>query len=312
MYLGKSIKKFCESKNLIYAIVNVDRLDFDENILEDTPFVNYSVDERLEPKLSMENAKSVLIIGLPYYKNEINHYDVDYHINMTQLLTQLSEEIVDKLEVQSKAFVDTGALFERGFALKAGLGFKAKNTCVINDKLGSYFNIGYILLDVKLEPTNALDKQCIGCDLCIKNCPTNSLREVNGIYKCNSETCISYLTQKKGVLTDYEVKKMGTSIYGCEVCQKVCPHNKDIGFSETATYISPIEVLEVSKKSFQKHYNMPFYWRGIQTIKRNALISICNSNIDKSEKIQIISKFKDASSEVLKETALQLLKILEV
>ncbi len=215
----------------------------------------------------------------------------------------------------NKAFVDTGALFERGFALKSGIGFKGKNTSVINKEFGSYFNIGYILSSEKLELTEIDERNCedcFGCNRCINSCPSHSLGEVNGIYTCNYETCISYLTQKKGLLSLKEMQSMGESLYGCEICQQVCPHNYEVDFDEDYISINPVNVLEMSKKDFEKYRSLPFNWRGLPTLKRNALISVYNSNMLKDEKIEIINKFIKSENQVLSETAKVLLESLNI
>ncbi len=300
------IKNFCDEKNLVFGIANSERLDFDSEKLENIPFVNFTVEERLNPKIKYENVKSIILLAIPYNKNNINHYDADYHIKVNELL----EELKTLLCGESVSFVDTGALFERGFAIKSGLGFKGRNTSVINEKLGSYFNIGYILTTEDIKPTNELNRTCLGCNKCLKKCPTQSLQEDNESYNCNFQTCISYLTQKKGLLSKEEMKSMGTSLYGCEICQKVCPHNNDIEFSKTSTEVTAQEILKATKKSFVEYKDLPFYWRGLPTIKRNALISVYNSDIPRDEKLVILTEFKNSENEVLRETTKMLLEML--
>lgn len=303
MSLETIINDFCNENNLIFGIATAEKMSFDKNKLENIPFVNYSIEERLSPKLFNDNINSVIVLGIPYYKNKINFYNEDYHIYSKKYL----DKLIDKLSGENYSFVDTGALFERGFALKCGLGFRGKNTSVINGKLGSYFNIGYILSTEKLEPTISNKKDCIGCNKCINSCPTKSLGE----YQCNAESCISYLTQKKAILTIQEMKSIGQSLYGCEICQQVCPHNKFIKYSERAIEVDPLKLLDISKKEFNKYRDLPFYWRGLNVIKRNALIYVYNSDLEILEKIEILEKFTNSQSDLLKATANILLQDLK-
>ncbi len=303
-----NITKFCKEKSLVFSVINADKLDFEASKLENIPFVNYTIEERLDPKLTKENTKSIIMIGVPYYKNKINHFDTDYHI----LVKNLLEELTTNISGDCECFVDTGALFERGFAVKSGLGFKGYNTSVINEKQGSYFNIGYILTTEEFQPTKEINHNCIGCNKCINNCPTKSLYKENESYSCNYTRCISYLTQKKGILTINEMKSMGTSLYGCEICQQVCPHNKEVEFSKTSIEATPIEILKATKKSFLQYKDLPFYWRGLPTIKRNALISVFNSSLTKEEKIEIISEFKNSENDTLRETAKILIDVIKI
>ncbi len=317
MSLETIIKNYCEKNDLIYGITDGESLDFDSEILEGTPFVNFTFEERTNPQKTLSNVKSVIVLGVPYGKLGVNEYAVDYHIivkkhldNLCELISSGIEKDIEK-EIDAKAFVDTGALFERGFALKSSIGFRGRNTSVINKEFGSYFNIGYILTNTKLEFTEIDESNkadCFGCNRCLDWCPTNSLGEVKGVYKCNFETCISYLTQKKGLLTLEEMLSMGESLYGCEICQQACPHNYEADDEENYSAINPIDILHMSKKDFEKFREFPFYWRGLLTLKRNALISIYNSKMLREEKLTVLSKYLNSENQVLSETAKILLE----
>lgn len=293
-YLSK-IEKFCKENNLFYSVISADKLNFEEDKLINIPFVNYTLEERLNPKITMEKANSIIFLGVPYFKNEVNNFNEDYHILVKKYLKDIELILGDNCQ----SFVDTGPLFERGFALESGLSFCGYNTSAINENYGSYFNIGYILTEEKIKPTNKKKIKCLECGKCIKACPTKSLEK----YKCNYNTCISYLTQKKGLLTIEEMNSMGESIYGCEICQLCCPHNEVVEFSKNSMNITALEILKTSKKEFVKYKDLTFYWRGLPTIKRNALISLYNSSIDYKVKKEIIKGFINSENEILNVTA---------
>ena len=127
-----------------------------------------------------------------------------------------------------KIFCDTGLCIDRKLALNASLGFLGKNSMLINEKYGSYFFISYALLHEDLDKTkNTAQKMCIGCNKCIKSCPGGAIKDGG---KININKCISHITQKKGelYLKEKSLIKKGGLAFGCDICQDVCPHNKDI------------------------------------------------------------------------------------
>ena len=158
---------------------------------------------------------------------QISRYDVcgDYHkIIRTQLEKMTTEIKLILPDAKARIFVDTSPLSEKNLAVKSGLGWRGKNTLVMNSEIGSYFFIGGILLSVKLENTSqAQNSDCQDCDFCVKACPAKALSP----YQLDAGKCISYwTTQNKSEIPD-EIKKISANkACGCDICQEICPFNK--------------------------------------------------------------------------------------
>lgn len=248
----------------------------------DTPMVSGSVDERINPFLYLPEAKSIIVCLFSYHNggktSNLSFYarGEDYHRVIERKLGALCK-ILEDGGFAAKSYCDTGALCDRYLAYLAGLGFFGKNHCLINPDYGSYTFIGYILTDAELEADTPLEESCIGCGKCIEACPGGALTN-SGL---DPEKCVSYLTQKKGELTAAEqiiLKKSG-SVWGCDICQTVCPHNKSAKLTVIAEFrTSLVEKLEPdiaeSNRDFKRKYqDRAFSWRGYGVIKRNLKIT---------------------------------------
>ena len=196
---------------------------------------------RSDPKEVLENAKSVIMLGLNYYfpdmKPELpeGHGLVaryargkDYHRVMERKLKALCAliEIEKDDPPQLKYMVDYGPFLERSYAERAGLGFIGKNSMLINRKFGSYFVLAEIITDLELDPDEAdstIHGRCGSCTKCIDACPTDAIVS-DGII--DSSLCISYLTIERPIsISDTLSKQIRPRLLGCDVCQDVCPHN---------------------------------------------------------------------------------------
>jgi epoxyqueuosine reductase len=249
-----------------------------------TSFEESEINKRVDPSLTMINVKSIIVCLFPYavdYDENSNisnyTYSIDYHIVARKKLEQISEYLCKKIDnFEYKAFVDTGALPDRYLAHLAGLGYYGINSHIITDRFGSYVFIGYILTNYPFETDNPIDKTCIRCGTCVKKCPGNAIL---GDFTINPHRCISYLTQKKGDLTEEEISiiRKGNLVFGCDICQKVCPHNRRIQqtnieeFKQNLIYkIDYCELLNISNKEFKKRYgDRAFSWRGKSILLRN-------------------------------------------
>ncbi len=196
-------------------------------------WLDRGTEKRANPDVILPGVKSVIVLGINYFpgdhssSNKIARYawGDDYHDWIGEKLRELCNFLSEIDTCDSKYYVDTGAVFERYFAQKAGLGFIGKNTCLITPEFGSWVFIGTILTTLELEPTAPIKNVgCGDCTRCIDACPTGALTE-----KCvDSRKCISYLTieRKGGFSEEEEALVSGQEFcFGCDRCQEVCPHN---------------------------------------------------------------------------------------
>jgi epoxyqueuosine reductase len=151
----------------------------------------------------------------------------DYHSVIRSRLEYLSVELKQRVgEFESRCFVDTGPLVERVYAKYAGLGWQGKNTCLINESLGSWFFLGVILTSLELplvDRVHPMPDRCGSCTRCIDACPTKALEP----YRMDASRCIAYLTiEKRGPIADELAAKTGRNVFGCDICQEVCPWNR--------------------------------------------------------------------------------------
>lgn len=227
----------------------------------------------------MENAKSI-IVYLTAYKTDCKAENLscyacgeDYH----SVCMQISKKICDYLEsggYRALAFTDNGPLGERALALEAGLGIRGENGFVINKKYGTYTFISYIITDCPLEKSQPLTGECLKCGKCIKACPGGALGET-----FSEEKCASFITQKKGELSEKEktILKKANSAWGCDICQNVCPMNKNATQTKLKPFrenlISKLEKENISGREFKRKYSgRAFTWRGKAVIDRNLSI----------------------------------------
>jgi len=247
-------------------------------------FEEKDIEKRLNPKLTLEDAKSVIVCLFPYYTGTEEHsniskyvYGIDYHKIAIKKLETISDFLKSTIEgFQYKAFVDNGPLSDRHVAYRAGLGFLGINSHLITDKYGSFVFIGYIINNYPFEPDKPQDRTCYLCFNCVRNCPGQCIL---GDFTINPLRCKSYITQKKRDLTkeDIGILKKHRLIWGCDVCQDVCPHNKNVQkttikeFRENLTYnIDCEELKQMSNKEFIRRYgDRAFSWRGKAILIRN-------------------------------------------
>lgn len=247
-------------------------------LTDDTPMVTAKRDVRINPFLLMPDAKSIVVCLFSYYCGEregnISLYAraEDYHRVAERKMTALSEVLTEK-GYKAECCCDDDPLCDRYLAYLAGLGFFGRNNFLINPDFGSYTFIGYILTDADIDEDAPMQKTCIGCGECIKICPGGALSEVG----FDAAKCASYLTQKKGSLSDAErkiIKKSG-SAWGCDLCQKACPHNRGIKgtditeFSESLINSVESSMAQSNREFRRKYADRAFSWRGFDVIKRN-------------------------------------------
>jgi epoxyqueuosine reductase len=204
-----------------------------------------AVARRVDPGVLVAGARSAVVVALEYYNPDadpsapadpsrgiVARYarNQDYHELMKERLIALQEWIDATLvPVRGRAYVDTGAVLERELASRAGLGWFGRNTMLIQPGRGSYWFLGVILLDVELAYDEPFTRDhCGSCSACVDACPTGALlgREETGAPRMDARRCISYLTIEHRGPIPHELRPlMGNRIYGCDICQEVCPWN---------------------------------------------------------------------------------------
>jgi epoxyqueuosine reductase len=212
--------------------------------------MRYLTDRRAEirrdPRELLAGAKSVICVGKLYNTAVVNDDPAvsryawgkeDYH----DVVRSGLERMVDRLQsIQSfewKICVDTSPLLERSYARLAGLGWIGKNTCLINEPLGSWFFLGEILTSLDLAPDTPPPDRCGTCTRCIDACPTQAIVPEGNGFTLDSRRCISYLTiELRGPIADDLAAGIGEHVFGCDICQEVCPWNSRAPFTTDAAF----------------------------------------------------------------------------
>lgn len=266
-------------------------------------YMHRSAERRTDVRHVLPSAQSVIVLGTVYnvsrpYSTEnadprqagIARYawGDDYHDvigeRMARLMQWLAVEVGPGFE--GRAYVDTGPVQERVYARHAGLGWIAKNTCVINPDLGSWLFLSEIICNVPLTPDAPALDQCGTCTLCLNACPTGALVEP---YVLDSNRCLSYLTiELKGPIPEELREDIGEHAYGCDICQEVCPWNLTPG---TATSADPawlprpgldgVPLLDLWRKSDTELRTLlkgsAMKRAGVKRLRRNLAVAIGNS-----------------------------------
>ncbi len=196
-------------------------------------YMERTADLRTDPTKLLPTARSAVVVGLNYTPPALPETDYriaryalgeDYHTVIRQKLERLLNALqAIHPEVEGRICVDSAPVLERDLAWLAGLGWYGKNTCLINTHRGSYFFIGVVLLSIELEYDHPVFGGCGNCRKCLDACPTGALVDA---YQLDARRCISYLTieLKEGIPTELR-KLMGEWLFGCDICQEVCPFN---------------------------------------------------------------------------------------
>ena len=203
----------------------------------DMQFMENYLDKRTNPAWLVENAKSVISVILNYHPEKQQRtdsyqiakyaYGKDYHFVMKRMLKDLLKFIREEIaNVNGRPFVDSAPVMDKAWAQKAGLGWIGKNTNLISRKYGSFIFIGELITDLEMEYDEPAKNYCGNCRRCIDACPTGALTEP---YRIDASRCISYLTieNKKEIPEEFK-KQYQDWIFGCDICQDVCPWNRKI------------------------------------------------------------------------------------
>ncbi|AJH13742.1 tRNA epoxyqueuosine(34) reductase QueG [Myroides profundi] len=218
-------------------------------------------DKRLDPRLLVEGAKSVVSLTLNYYPEERQvsdsykiskyAYGEDYHHVIKDKLKELLYFIESEIgAVDGRVFVDSAPVLDKAWAAKAGLGWVGKNNNLINRKSGSFFFIAELIIDLELEEDGPTTDHCGTCTKCIDACPTEAIESAHIV---NGSKCISYLTieLKDDIPTEFS-GKLDNWMFGCDVCQDVCPWNRFASPHKEQRFIPNNALIEYSKHEWKE------------------------------------------------------------
>lgn len=249
-------------------------------------------DKRLDPRLLVPNAKSVISLLLNYFPSEKQPfgsvqgdtpkiskyaYGKDYHFVIKEKLNFLFDFIRKNIgEVNARAFVDSAPVMDKAWAKKSGLGWMGKHTNLISKNNGSYFFIAELIVDLELEYDNEIPDYCGTCTKCIDACPTGAITEP---YRVDGSKCISYFTiELKENIPDEMKGKFDNWAFGCDICQNVCPWNSFSTPHNEPHFKPKPEILnftkkdweEISEQAFNKTFHdSPFHRTKYKGMKRN-------------------------------------------
>lgn len=262
-----------------------------ENFHAGMEYMGKNIEKRKNVKSLLPYAKSVISLGLNYYtpvnysdernKGKISRYawGKDYHLVIWKKLDKLVDEIkkTDN-NFEAKSYVDTGPVMDKSWAVKSGIGWLGKHTNVINKEIGSWFFIANLITNFEFNYSLPIEDFCGSCRACIDACPTNAIIDE---YVLDSNKCISYLTieNKKDIPEKYK-GKFENWIFGCDICQDVCPWNIKFSRNTDIAEFFPVKdnkeidldkVISFSKDEFNKRFKeSPVKRAKLAGLKRNA------------------------------------------
>ena len=248
-------------------------------------YLNKNFDKRLDPRKLVDGSKSVISLTYNYYppkklvgKNNFiiskYAYGKDYHKILKKKLRKLFFFMKENIgNIEGRVFVDSAPVHERAWAKLSGLGWIGKNSLLINKKMGSYFFIAEIISDLDLEYDSPISDMCGKCTRCIDACPTDAITKAQVI---DAQKCISYLTieNKKKIPKELQ-KNMNGYIFGCDICQEVCPWNRFSKPHNEESFLPNKEIKKYRKKDWieltEETFNIIFKGSAIKRTKYKGL-----------------------------------------
>lgn len=262
-----------EAKRLGFLSCGISKADFLEeeaprlekwlkqNSQGEMTYMENHFDKRLDPRLLVDGAKSVISLLLNYYPAEKQNpqaykiskyaYGEDYHHVIKSKLIQLQEFITEAIgEVNGRAFVDSAPVLDKAWAAKSGLGWIGKHSNLLTQQVGSFYFIGELIVDLDLEYDSPVTNHCGKCTACIDACPTQAIVEP---YVVDGSKCISYFTIELKNEIPYEFQgKFDDWMFGCDICQDICPWNRFSKPHREPLFNANPELLSMTKKDWEE------------------------------------------------------------
>lgn len=227
----------------------------------DMRFISRDIDKRTDPALLFDGTKSVVVAGFNYYPSEKQGgdgmpviskyaYGKDYHTVLGEKLNDLLEFITSsEPDASGKICVDSVPILEKAWAKEAGLGWIGKNSILINKKIGSFIFLGEIVLNFDLQYDKPFTEDFCGtCTLCMKSCPTDAINENRTV---DARKCISWLTvENKNAIPEEYKSKMEGRVFGCDICQDICPWNKNAKPHKNPEFVLPEELKQLTSEEW--------------------------------------------------------------
>lgn len=281
-------------------------------------YMSNSPERREDVRSIMPDARSVISCAVNYnsdhpYSTSVKNPETgwiaryawgdDYHKVMKDMLSKLRDFIeISTEDKNSLTYVDTGPVLERMYSKYSGVGWTGKNTCTINQKLGSWLFLGEIITSMELEYDSPVPDRCGTCTKCIDECPTDAIRKP---YIIDSSRCISYLTIENKNEIPYKYRKeIGNNIFGCDICQDVCPWNRKSPVTDSKPFLPrkglfqpELEyLLKLDQKTFSEIFkNSPVKRAKRRGLIRNVLVAIGNTKDSKyADLLRDLIKDEDA------------------
>ena len=246
-------------------------------------------DKRLDPRLLVDGGKSVISLLLNYYPQEEQNedsyklskyaYGQDYHHVIKAKLKMLQEFITQEIgEVNGRAFVDSAPVLDKAWAAKSGLGWIGKHSNLLTQQVGSFYFIAELIVDLDLEYDHRVTDHCGTCTACLDACPTQAIVEP---YVVDGSKCISYLTiELKNQLPSEFKDKMDDWMFGCDICQDVCPWNKFSKSHNEPLFNPHPDLLSMTKKDWEEITEDVFKKVFQKSAVKRTKFSGLNRNID--------------------------------
>lgn len=262
-----------EAKRLGFVSCGISRAEFLEeeaprlenwlkkNMYGEMAYMENHFDKRLDPTILVPGSKSVISLLLNYFPSELQNsesykiskyaYGTDYHFVIKDKLKQLMEFISEEIgEVHGRAFVDSAPVLDKAWAAKSGLGWIGKHSNLLTKQLGSFYFIAELIVDLDLEYDTPVTDHCGSCNACIDACPTNAIvadKVVDG------SKCISYFTiELKNEIPTSQKGNFEDWMFGCDICQDVCPWNRFSRSHSEPLFRPNPEMLSMTKKDWDE------------------------------------------------------------